>query len=216
MNVRPGTLKDLNAMTDILIAASPDDPAYDYRFPDRNLYPTVFETVCRQKCREYLENHYVVVCEFSGYGVVAFSVWDLPSKARAAASRRHRPSEPSCSCTATLARSSVTIGNQARQLKFRKVLADYKKTLDAHYNNHVFLRILMTHPNYRRRGAGTKLTEWGVNLARSQRIPTTVFASPMGLKLYEKLGFRKIMKCCVNVKGDTESLKLPVLVKPPT
>lgn len=92
MNVRPGTLKDLNAMTDILIAASPDDPAYDYRFPDRNLYPTVFETVCRQKCREYLENHYVVVCEFSGYGVVAFSVWDLPSKARAAASRRHRPS----------------------------------------------------------------------------------------------------------------------------
>ncbi|KAJ4286396.1 hypothetical protein N0V88_008019 [Collariella sp. IMI 366227] len=85
MNIRLATHTDLEAMTTVLIGASPMDPVYPYRFPDRHLYPDEFAALCRQKCAEYLESSTVVVCEmpvnqYSGATqVVAFSAWDMPS-----------------------------------------------------------------------------------------------------------------------------------------
>ena len=90
MFVRLATLSDLDAMSWVLEGASPLDPIYPYRFPDRHLYPHEFAALCRQKCREYLATSTVVVCETSAANadpayrgsrsskVVAFSAWDTP------------------------------------------------------------------------------------------------------------------------------------------
>ncbi|KAL2173131.1 acyl-CoA N-acyltransferase [Thermothelomyces heterothallicus CBS 202.75] len=198
MIVRLGTWADLEAMTAVLIAASPLDPVYPYRFPDRHLYPAEFAAVCRQKCAEYLETSTVVVCELpvDAYGsaseVVAFSAWDLPPAAQPAKAAR---------------RSSSA---------FRAALAEHKQTLfDARYGGHVFLRILLTHPRHQRRGAGTALASWGVGRARALGAYATVFASPMGLRLYRRLGFREVGRCRIRVEGEAETLDLPALARPP-
>ncbi|KAL2197004.1 acyl-CoA N-acyltransferase [Corynascus similis CBS 632.67] len=206
MMIRLATQADLEAMTAVLVAASPLDPVYPYRFPDRDLYPAEFAALCRQKCAEYLETSTVVVCELpvNAYStateVVAFSVWDMPAAAQPAKPRR---------------RSSV--GTATRQSAFRAALAQHKHDLfDSRYRGeHVFLRILLTHPRYQRRGAGTALTLWGIERARTLGCHTTVFASPMGLRLYRRLGFREVGRCSVHVDGETESLELPALAKSP-
>lgn len=84
MIIRRATPADLEAMTWVLIGASPLDPVYPYRFPDRHLYPGEFAALCRRKCAEYLATSTVVVCEMpiddfgSATQVVAFSAWDMP------------------------------------------------------------------------------------------------------------------------------------------
>jgi len=84
MLIRLATTADLEAMTWVLIGASPLDPVYPYRFPDRHLYPDEFAELCRQKCTEYLATSTVVVCEMPAHEdpgrsqVVAFSAWDAP------------------------------------------------------------------------------------------------------------------------------------------
>lgn len=88
MHLRLATSSDLAAMADVLIGASPMDPVYPYRFPDRHLYPAEFAELCRRKCAEYLETSTVVVCELpvpGGYlsQVVAFAAWDMPPEAAA-------------------------------------------------------------------------------------------------------------------------------------
>lgn len=87
---------------------------------------------------------------------------------------------------------------------------------DSRYTRgHMFLKILLCHPKYQRRGAGTALTSWGIEEGRLLGLNTTVFASPMGLRLYKKLGFREIGKFRVQLEGDEDFLEIPALVLPP-
>jgi hypothetical protein len=96
MIIRLASEADLEAMTTVLIGASPLDPVYPYRFPDQHLYPDEFAALCRRKCAEYLESSTVVVCEMpvdrysNNTQVVAFSAWDMPSDADAEPSSRSR------------------------------------------------------------------------------------------------------------------------------
>ncbi|KAH6848082.1 hypothetical protein B0I37DRAFT_310697 [Chaetomium sp. MPI-CAGE-AT-0009] len=81
-------------------------------------------------------------------------------------------------------------------------------------SGHVFLKILLTHPRRQRRGAGTALASWGIAQARALGVPTTVFASPMGLALYRRLGFREVGRFRVQLDGEPDFLEIPALVRP--
>jgi len=216
--VRVATAADLDAMTWVLIGASPLDPIYPYRFPGRNLYTDEFAELCRQKCAEYLATSTVVVCEMPvGHGpgrtqVVAFSSWDAP----------HIPTPVSLG-QEPLPRPAnnpvlpITIGHRDRMNVFREKCAASKRDLfDTRYTRgHMFLKILLCHPDYQRRGAGTALTSWGIDEGRRLSLNTTVFASPMGLRLYKKLGFREIGRFRVQLEGEELYLEIPALVLPP-
>lgn len=229
-NIRLATFDDLDAMTTVLIGASPMDPIYPYRFPDRDLYPSKFSALCRSKCEEYLRTSTVVVCEmpeapsFPGSGqvgtdlrVVSFAAWDTPaSQARFHAGgleplrAQHQPRENSPPL--------LTIGHKDRMDAFKSACARNKASFfDAAYGErgHVMLKILLCHPDYQRRGAGRALTEWGIQEARRLGLYTTVFASPMGLGLYTKLGFREIGRFRVQLEGDEEFLEIPALILRP-
>ncbi|KXX83185.1 putative N-acetyltransferase ycf52-like [Madurella mycetomatis] len=220
MIIRRATLADLEAMTWVLIGASPLDPVYPYRFPDCHLYPGEFAALCRRKCAEYLETSTVVVCEMpiDDFGhatqVVAFSAWDMPD-----ARRPMRSSAASEAVEPTYLSSTplppTTIGSLNRQHAFRTACARNKSLLfDSRYQSiggHVFLKILLCHPAYQRRGAGTALTSWGIAEARRLGVPTTVFASPMGLRLYRKLGFQEIGRFRVQLEGEGEFVEIPGL-----
>lgn len=226
MIIRRATPADLEAMTWVLIGASPLDPVYPYRFPDRHLYPGEFAALCRRKCAEYLATSTVVVCEMpiddfgSATQVVAFSAWDMPEPD---ARRPMRSSAVSGAVEPTSLSSTplppTTIGSLNRQQAFRAACARNKSRLfDSRYQStggHVFLKILLCHPDYQRRGAGTALTSWGIAEARRLWVPTTVFASPMGLRLYRKLGFQEIGRFRVQLEGEGDFVEIPGLVMPP-
>ena len=73
----------------------------------------------------------------------------------------------------------------------------------------------VVHPDFRRRGAGTMLVNWGIKKAdavRSCRWPVTLCRSPMGRMLYEYLKFREIATEVVRVEGEEETVKSSVTV----
>ncbi|KAK4141689.1 putative N-acetyltransferase ycf52-like protein [Dichotomopilus funicola] len=234
MHIRLAHPADLEAMTAVLIGASPMDPVYPYRFPDRHLYPDEFAALCRRKCAEYLESSTVVVCEMAvdredtersrrdGYStrVVAFSAWDLPADVQLPnKGRRASTVEPPSPTSPTHPNPPTAIGHLTRQTAFRAALTHHKALIfDAHphYARSVFLKILLTHPSYQRRGAGTALTRWGIETARQLGgLYTAVFASPMGMRLYRGLGFREVGRFRVQLEGEGEFLEIPALVRGP-
>ncbi|KAH6621594.1 hypothetical protein B0J18DRAFT_399686 [Chaetomium sp. MPI-SDFR-AT-0129] len=250
MHIRLAHPADLEAMTAVLIGASPMDPVYPYRFPDRHLYPDEFAALCRRKCAEYLESSTVVVCEMAvdgedtesesegetghghGHGhtrgresgcpirVVAFSAWDLPADVQLPnKGRRASTVEPPSPTSPTHPTPPTPIGHLTRQTAFRAALTHHKALIfDAHphYARSVFLKILLTHPSYQRRGAGTALTRWGIETARQLGgLYTAVFASPMGMRLYRGLGFREVGRFRVQLEGEGEFLEIPALVRGP-
>lgn len=103
--------------------------------------------------------------------------------------------------------------NGARILEFRKQVKVAKdKFFDPMYGDRQLnLMILATHPSYRRLGAARMMMDWGIEKARKERLSITLLSSPMGLFVYEKLGFKSMGQIHVQVEGEEEFLELPVM-----
>jgi GNAT superfamily N-acetyltransferase len=100
----------------------------------------------------------------------------------------------------------------ARLDAFNKVMNDvHKKYWEQEYANNFRLDLLCTIPAHRRKGAGTMLTRWGMDLAIMEGANVGVESSPMGLPLYERLGFKLEEIRHVKVKGDGEELLVRVM-----
>ena len=54
------------------------------------------------------------------------------------------------------------------------------------------LEQMVIHPEFQQKGFGTLLGKRGLEIAQEEKCPIFVIATPMGEKLYEKLGFRKV------------------------
>ena len=88
-----------------------------------------------------------------------------------------------------------------------------KKFFDDEYGtNQLHLRILGTHPDYQRRGAGTQHCKWGMRLAKAQKVPVTLFSSPLGQKLYSHISFDLLATITVQVEGEEEKLFIGAMI----
>lgn len=87
--LRPATYSDLNAMTELGLAALPDGPTWLYRFPKAKLHPEDHYKFSHLRFSEYLTNvgigvYAVVVVEASSGDdpsspkIVAMSMWITP------------------------------------------------------------------------------------------------------------------------------------------
>lgn len=94
-------------------------------------------------------------------------------------------------------------------------VAHHQYFSDVYGADHIHLRILATHPDYRRRGAGAKLCKWGIDLAEKNRTYISVFASPMGGELYAQLGFKELAVVVVQVKGEEEKVNISAMLYTP-
>lgn len=75
------------------------------------------------------------------------------------------------------------------------------------------LWMLFTHPDFRRRGLGTMLCDWGQEEAEKKGWCLTVMASPMGKLLYEHLGYRVVGSEIAQVHGEAEKVAIDCLLK---
>lgn len=73
---------------------------------------------------------------------------------------------------------------------------------------------LITHPDFRRRGAATSMCNWGREEAERRGGWTlTVMASPMGRLLYEHLDYKFVGSEVAQVNGEDEMVVLDIMNK---
>ena len=79
-------------------------------------------------------------------------------------------------------------------------------------DNHLELVRIKTHPDYMRRGFGSALVKWGINLAKEQHLAAiSVSAGQMGRLLFAHLGFEHLEQVAIRATGDTEPQTLDLM-----
>lgn len=73
------------------------------------------------------------------------------------------------------------------QTQFEQFLASWSRD-----SKHLYLALLMTDPNFQRRGIGTAMLEWGHKYTDEAGIPAFLIASPVGHPLYQHVGWKDV------------------------
>ncbi|KAG6354228.1 hypothetical protein INS49_004832 [Diaporthe citri] len=220
LRVRAATAHDLSAMATIVYEAMPSDPQWNYRFPLQKRFPEDNYGCTRQMLKSMLETDGVYI------NIVTFPSPCLHEDEEIPAA----VSSPS-NITATNPQHSIfytrlTLNLRAEKPECRRdaniehmnafatALQSAKKSYsDSKYqSHHLHLRILATHPDFQRRGAASALCRWGVEYAGERKQPGTLFASPMGRKLYTYLGFKYLGTVPVQVEGEDEKLSIGAMM----
>ncbi|KAJ4367028.1 hypothetical protein N0V83_007558 [Neocucurbitaria cava] len=205
--LRTATAADLDDLANIACAAFPADPQWDYRFPRRKEFPDDTYRCTREGYKSMLEEDGVAINVITTdvHGAqqpIALAVWELMFEETS---------------------NFLDIANcdDRRDADFKRMKAfddacfKAKKTFfdDVYGDQQIHLRILATHPDWQRHGAGTKHCNWGLDLAYDHRIPVTVLSSPLGGQLYTYLKFETLGFFKVQVEGEEEKLSIGAMVK---
>lgn len=73
------------------------------------------------------------------------------------------------------------------------------------------LELLVTDRQFRRRGAATRLIEWGTAEADNEGVCCGVAASGMGARVYSACRFERLKTGVVQVHGQSEILRYDVM-----
>jgi ribosomal protein S18 acetylase RimI-like enzyme len=57
---------------------------------------------------------------------------------------------------------------------------------------YLYCHVVAVHPEYQRRGIGQMLMEYGIDIAQKVRLPIYIESSRDGMRLYEKIGCRRL------------------------
>ncbi|KAK6334550.1 hypothetical protein TWF730_003764 [Orbilia blumenaviensis] len=205
--IRPASISDLDRIAEVAVKGFPDDPEFDYRFPHRLEYPQDHFKWVREEYKEYLEQtekfSVVVVTTKDATTtredtVISLAVWDMDN---------------------SIASRGGDLGLNERRDVNKAHYTEYLATLErgrleyfSKYGNEQYhLWLLVTHPDFRKRGAGTMLCRWGMEKATEQSYMTTVLGSPMGTLLYEYLGFKLVGFVTAHVEGEEEKVDVSCL-----
>ncbi|KAM0794788.1 hypothetical protein BDR22DRAFT_826599 [Usnea florida] len=204
MSVRQADMTDLDAMVDVCLAALAMDPQWDFRLRYREQYPEDTVGFMRKQLKMFLEN------EPGSWQVRPADQVMMPPSA----DKAHAP-----------ATTSEAGSSEQRRDADRKKLRVFEESLEkarTHYFKQVYgenrmqLRLLVTHPDYQRRGAGEQLVKWGIEKAKEDNLAVTLFAGSTGGHLYRKLGFRGLGVIKIQVDGEIESVSMGVMAYLPT
>ena len=167
----------------------PMDPAWNYRFPRRKEFPEDYWRCAREDMKRILDpgsrSHrsvkVITIPRTDGKGerAVALAVWELPFLGHSEISSNSiapsfHPTPPFVFWMFPDECNTRRDADLAHIAAFRSVLiASVNKYFDAPFgNSQVQLYHLATHPDYQRHGAGTRLLNWGLELAMRERSPS--------------------------------------------
>nr|XP_036574459.1 GNAT family [Colletotrichum truncatum]KAF6780894.1 GNAT family [Colletotrichum truncatum] len=215
MSIRPATKSDLDAITWIAVAALPADPVCTYRFPYREQYPEDHTKYTRIRNEEYMmsgENAFFVyecpsIEDPTVTKPVAYSIWQLPPS-------EVQPPETSTNAGPPTDHLQRKDAAPERMKAYRAAMSKAKaQWFDEKYGDQqLYLSMLACHPSYQRRGAGELLCQWGFEKAEKQNLTLTLLGSPMGTRLYNRLGFTEVAKFRTQVDGEEEYFDTSVMV----
>lgn len=104
--------------------------------------------------------------------------------------------------------------NKKHMEAYAKVLpAGLKKYFKRFGSEQIPLWEVVTHPDFRRRGAASMICEWGQKEADKDGKSLSLLATPMGKGLYLKLGYHVLGSVVVQVEGEEERVIFDAMVK---
>lgn len=97
---------------------------------------------------------------------------------------------------------------------YAKALTDgLKKYFKQFGSEQIPLWEVVTHPDFRNRGAASMICEWGQKEANKDGKRISLLATPMGNGLYLKLGYHVLGSVVVQVEGEEERVVFDAMVK---
>lgn len=103
--------------------------------------------------------------------------------------------------------------NLSKHEKFKRLQKEsVEKYLGSKIDETWYLKILCVHPEFQRKGVGTKLLDWGLERARERRQKVYLEATEFGVTLYINKGFKELGEI---VLGNREVV-LPCMIWDPT
>lgn len=213
ITIRKAEASDLDAITEIGMKAFPANPQWSYRFPRRIEFAEDHLKFCRLRFADYLANaragvYTIMLAEApikedpTRKKVVSMSMWHMRGTHVPQQQSEGKAVKPP---TDHFERRDA---DPKRMKAFRVALAKAKdKYFNSEYGEEqIQLLILATLPDYQRQGAATRLSQWGIDYARKEKLAVTLFASAIGERLYGKLGFTKLGEVETRVDGEEEVL----------
>ncbi|KAK7704218.1 hypothetical protein SLS57_010601 [Botryosphaeria dothidea] len=219
MLLRPATEHDIPEMATIGAAAYVNDPIDVYLYPNRHVHPADYRKAYAQNIKRMLtrpgETHaIVVVLEPSDEGydgrptLIGYTAWRRfrasetqrqPEK-KTFAQRLKRVTINPLVCLynilsnrATSRRATLRNNLVTRWFPcFRQDYSTYKDPAYVRPTEFYKVNDIVVHPDCQRRGAGTRMMRWGMDLAAAEGVPVCLSASLAGLHMYQKLGFKAI------------------------
>ncbi|KAL8905539.1 MAG: hypothetical protein Q9171_006635 [Xanthocarpia ochracea] len=192
MKLREATEDDLEALTDIMVAAMPTNSAWDYRFPYRGEYPEDHRRCVKRTSEEAFEAEATVlnVVEIEKDHPVAYAVWYRSPPAKQTGQERED-------------------ANPEHVEAWNEAMACLRQYTDNNYKKRYHLRLLATTPGYQGQGIGALLCKHVMEQGKKDSMALTLFASFEAHLLHARLGFKYIFSTVVQVKGKDQ--QIPVM-----
>lgn len=217
MHIRPVTQKDLYGFAQVIGLSSWDDEVVCYIAPYRDQYPDSYFRYCLHRSRRrWYRGEFMFVCvsdendrDWTGKEVImggcAYSTtvktaekpapqgWlgnTFEQRALGVFDHYSRLFKLDKSADQEAERNfHLAVANDIFEPYFSSLPAERKEAMQ---EQHWELESLGTHPDFRRRGVGKMLLQWGFKQATKDEVPLLVSSSIIGEKLYLNTGFREV------------------------
>jgi GNAT superfamily N-acetyltransferase len=181
LTLRPATPSDAPILTDIYFSAFSEDDISLLCFPrnDTTVYNFWHNSVIDEM--KDANNHFLCVVDEDtpNQRIIAYAKWVSPA-------------------------APVTMGLPAWPEGGDRALADHffgnlvrSRESIMRGRKHWYLEMVVTRPEYRRKGAAGMLMRWGLQKADADEVEAYLEASPEGKPVYEHFGFREVERLVV-------------------
>ncbi|CAD6441290.1 717eb6c2-dfc4-491c-b668-d4eec3a2a847 [Sclerotinia trifoliorum] len=223
--IRDAEPKDIDTITTGMITSLSSDAMWRYRFAHRERYPEDLLKYARLYIELLVSGSFadyatliVEVEEGSSWNVAAFSIWDISyenKRVYAAKGETYTSLAPYEAMEAAGVKTRKDT-DPIYDAAFLKVMSDARKDFTAMFEgNEMYLSLICTHPDFRRRGYATQLLKWGIERAERDNAPLVLVASPMGEPTYLATGFEELGRVDVVVEGDYEKQEIVKMIYRP-
>ncbi|OCK95892.1 acyl-CoA N-acyltransferase [Cenococcum geophilum 1.58] len=237
MHIRLATPRDLHRLAEITVTSLEDDPTFPYMWRYRHEYPEdnffwwqlqLTDDLCNKKYTFLVtvtDNDDDFAQDVPTDTIVAWAIWERLGNSAAARARWARKNTwhnafdilvIKATAWSISKRYSRRDADPARVGAFIEEEARVRATFfTPDYPEMWYMQLLVTHRDFRRHGAASRLVAWGTTEADSEGIHCGTESSPMGEPVYKSFGFREIGRMTVQVEGDQETLDFPVMLRAP-
>ncbi|KAM3086242.1 hypothetical protein ACMFMG_000379 [Clarireedia jacksonii] len=218
LRIRQARPEDINAVTALMIKCMDEEENWNYRMPYRHDYPEDHwkyqKLYIEYMIDEENEDFEVLILEVENpdsiWTMVALSIWDVSYVNK----RLHGPSYvvKQLAVDNSARRDSTPIRSDAFM---SRVLQARQSNNEAFGIDQLYLRILGTHPDYRRRGFGSKLLKLGIDRATRDGVVLTLMSSQQSSPTYIACGFQELESISIQAKDEDVSAVMSRMVYMP-
>ncbi|CAG8979889.1 hypothetical protein HYALB_00002663 [Hymenoscyphus albidus] len=199
MTLRQALPLDLNALLEVVHLAMPDEPSWPYRYAYSAQFPEDTLKYTRMVFEYFLDPEFedwcamVVESEIGGVGMmVGFAVWYFGYGCVDEGTEGKFVRIPHLEVEKRGGRTRRDL-HPARNAAVKEAYIEGKTRYldDVDGDKQLLLQWLGVHPDFRRRGFGTTLCQWGLEKADSDGVVLAVMGGKVGMDLYRTSGFEE-------------------------